>query len=625
MAGADYYALAISESPYGTSHIVHNPQRITGTSYGIPSAVLKSGTKYRWNVQAHAPAGFSDVSVALYFQFGTSPQVISPRPPAISTSTPVVPATAVGPSPWMSGDKIAKAIQWAKDRQGKTYTKDQTSDKGDSYYYSCLAFVARAYTRTDTPVQSYASASVAATQLNARENQQATPPPRGAWVFYAWATDGHAALSLGDGTVIHCLTKTAMAKAEVLVNGYDQIGGATYVGWAWPKPEQAASPETPTQAAPIGPPSVSPQKLISPAQPNAQESIANPSPPEINGEIERLALEYNVPPIIVQAICWNENRWVHIDPATGRPAEGLSGDFGLMQVTEQEAATFPQYADWKDNWRTNLRLSVRLLVERKWAKNEVPEPVGKLILENWYYPVAWYNGYGPTAYDYVGRAYAFMRNPPSEIAMFAFCRRVDVGSPRLIPGWETDKNIKQSGNKPYQIKELVQAGERIHQWNGKIGTDLAYVDITERYAAGVPETAGASPVTRADAKSPPTEAAKRRVRLWGIGRSTNATAKQQSPTGTESNLEPRPSELTSAEKKAAAKLWARAEAAKKNVNAPLVGEINKRRMVDLCRQIMRQYPDSEYAAKARQALAGLPEKDRRRYSVTDQEIGTQKK
>ncbi len=132
-------------------------------------------------------------------------------------------------------------------------------------------------------------------------------------------------------------------------------------------------------------------------------------------------------------------------------------------------------------------------------------------------------------------------------------------------------------------------------------------------------------LSAANGKSPATKAAKPQVTPSGTGGSTNTTAKQQSPTGAKPASEATPRELTPAEKAAAAKLWERIEAAKKTMNAPLVGEIRKKRMVDLCRQIIRQYPESEHASKARQALASLPEKDRKRYGITDQEAGTQKK
>ncbi|GAG56857.1 unnamed protein product, partial [marine sediment metagenome] len=67
-AGADYYAIAISEYPYGSGNIVYNPQQVYDTPHPVPSGVLQDEKKYRWNMQAHNSAGWSDVSNTLYFQ-----------------------------------------------------------------------------------------------------------------------------------------------------------------------------------------------------------------------------------------------------------------------------------------------------------------------------------------------------------------------------------------------------------------------------------------------------------------------------------------------------------------------------------------------------------------------------
>jgi hypothetical protein len=71
---ADYYALAISVYPYGSNNIVYNPQEVYGSSIAIPSGKLEAGKKYRWNMQSHNSAGWSEeVSSLLYFQTEPSP------------------------------------------------------------------------------------------------------------------------------------------------------------------------------------------------------------------------------------------------------------------------------------------------------------------------------------------------------------------------------------------------------------------------------------------------------------------------------------------------------------------------------------------------------------------------
>jgi len=801
--GADCYTLAISEYPYGTSRIIYNPQRIASTSHAVPAGVLKPGVKYRWNMQAHSPADWSQISKPLYFQ--TRPSVLSPQqpvPPVTSDNPPNVTAFSASASEIQKGQTITLSYSVADD-VGLSRVELWRADDTAGVDFRKIP--------PDHPISGKQHSG----------SFSDTPPSPGTYRYGLHVVDSAGKWNCERNSESGSLPGIHGPRQVVVV------------------------------AAPII------QQL---------QRISDPNPSEINAEIERLALEYSVPPIIIQAICWNENRWVHIDPATGRPAKGLTNDFGLMQVTEQEAAAFPQYADWKDNWKTNLRLSVRILVERKWAKNEVPEAAGKLILENWYYPVAWYNGYGLTAYDYVGRAYGFMQNPPSEIATFAFCRRVDVGSPRLIPGWDTDKNIRQSGNKPYQLSQIVQAGGHIHRWNGKMGTALLYEDVTAQYARGAPQqpttVASSGPSGRSEltvteppfclptegtlgyryqegdhlgidvwsgvgwdsarrfvgtdvnppgkpihlpyagtlraiirnkgnttvqglifrhsidpqygtivpelevetiylhmaseqsresyvnpalltpdairkaypkgfllgwqgnqrwnatsanenvivhlhfalrytkdapssttlqgpyrdpspylgyqlnvekpnalpkgfvflvggnrntipqsvhasvaseaptAASTVTGAADHTARLQtpAIDRvtevpSTSQANPQQTTPGATRAEEPTARQLSAQEQAQAAELWKQAEAARRAMNTPSVGktnrrlvaEANKKRLVDLCRQIIRQYPDSEYAAKARQALASLPEADRKRYGVTDQETATGKK
>ena len=42
--------------------------------------------------------------------------------------------------------------------------------------------------------------------------------------------------------------------------------------------------------------------------------------------------------------------------------------------------------------------------------------------------------------------------------------------------------------------------------------------------------------------------------------------------------------------------------------------------IELCRQIIREYPDTTYASEARELLRGLPERHQKRYKITDEEM-----
>ncbi|MFC1738854.1 hypothetical protein ACFL1G_07400, partial [Planctomycetota bacterium] len=48
--------------------------------------------------------------------------------------------------------------------------------------------------------------------------------------------------------------------------------------------------------------------------------------------------------------------------------------------------------------------------------------------------------------------------------------------------------------------------------------------------------------------------------------------------------------------------------------------VSYKQMVDICRQIIELYPDSEYAYKAKRMLGDIPEQYRKQYNITDGEI-----
>jgi hypothetical protein len=49
--------------------------------------------------------------------------------------------------------------------------------------------------------------------------------------------------------------------------------------------------------------------------------------------------------------------------------------------------------------------------------------------------------------------------------------------------------------------------------------------------------------------------------------------------------------------------------------------LNYARGVKLCREIMKDYPGSEYAEEARKLLLTIPEDQRERYKLTNEELG----
>ncbi len=49
-------------------------------------------------------------------------------------------------------------------------------------------------------------------------------------------------------------------------------------------------------------------------------------------------------------------------------------------------------------------------------------------------------------------------------------------------------------------------------------------------------------------------------------------------------------------------------------------KLGYKNMVDHCREIIRRWPDSEYAFKARRMIRDIPQRYRKRYNITDEEI-----
>ena len=136
----------------------------------------------------------------------------------------------------ISEENVKAAIEWAKGFNNITYKRNE------GYYYGCLRFAQHAYLNgAGLVIQTgYGNAQNASIILEASRNANNVPPPPGAWIFYSVKNDpnGHAALSLGDGNMIHVNTDDREGTAKVKTNHYRDKAledyGIVYIGWAWP-------------------------------------------------------------------------------------------------------------------------------------------------------------------------------------------------------------------------------------------------------------------------------------------------------------------------------------------------------------------------------------------------------
>lgn len=108
------------------------------------------------------------------------------------------PSSAGGPP---AAELAARAIAWATARCGNP-----------DYALRCLAFVEDAYERSNAiELQGAASAAESAALYELLHHDADSPPPPGAYVFYACGGPGdgvrqewgHVGLAIGDGTVVH--------------------------------------------------------------------------------------------------------------------------------------------------------------------------------------------------------------------------------------------------------------------------------------------------------------------------------------------------------------------------------------------------------------------------------------
>jgi len=148
-----------------------------------------------------------------------------------------------------------------------------------------------------------------------------------------------------------------------------------------------------------------------------ETKFTNPSPEEIFQKIGQISTQYKIPAIILEAIIYQESSWRQFD-ASGNPLISPDNGIGLMQITVPDTnATFwnttigsivsgtqgnnpftiittKESIDvnkLKTDWKYNLEIGSRILLAKKVECQG--EEDDATLLENWYYPLAYYNGF----------------------------------------------------------------------------------------------------------------------------------------------------------------------------------------------------------------------------------------
>ncbi|MBI4576204.1 MAG: transglycosylase SLT domain-containing protein [Planctomycetes bacterium] len=149
-------------------------------------------------------------------------------------------------------------------------------------------------------------------------------------------------------------------------------------------------------------------------------AASEPTPRALYQEMLRLSGRYRIPAEVIMAVAQRESGWRQTN-GLGGPLVGVSGDIGLMQINPDTARSMRLDLErLRTDWRYNLEAGVRVL-NAKWkaahrfydARNRrasaVEGEADRQVLENWYYPLNFYNGVGrrnnPDRYRRRGNTY----------------------------------------------------------------------------------------------------------------------------------------------------------------------------------------------------------------------------
>lgn len=142
----------------------------------------------------------------------------------------------------------------------------------------------------------------------------------------------------------------------------------------------------------------------------------NPTMPELNTAISKLSAEHNVPTEVIKAVAWQESGCQQWRADGTFVVNKKDCGFGMMQLTGATAKQF-DVERLKDDWKYNLSCGIQVLVQ-KWKraqrKGQVPtDPAGRRVLENWYYPIAYY--WGGKTESYLKKIFGHMEKRPGRL------------------------------------------------------------------------------------------------------------------------------------------------------------------------------------------------------------------
>jgi murein DD-endopeptidase MepM/ murein hydrolase activator NlpD len=214
------------------------------------------------------------------------------------------------------------------------------------------------------------------------------------------------------------------------------------------------------------------------------QKVTAASPTKTNAWIEAAAKAGNIPPLLVKAIAWQESKWTHL--TNGTVKRSSDGGVGIMQIQNGSANSEEQnilegVARLNGKWALNVNAGAREAMSKIGG---IPEDFQPDILENWFVPLAAYNGYiagtGPSGSGggkgYARTLYGMLANPNSyqnlrtdgrtesvsPAVLPYFNQRVKITDPKIIPGFDGGSSNQIQA---YGLCQMIKNGGVIHRYD----------------------------------------------------------------------------------------------------------------------------------------------------------------
>jgi len=217
---------------------------------------------------------------------------------------------------------------------------------------------------------------------------------------------------------------------------------------------------------------------------------------QINEWLEEAGEKYEIPPIILKAIAWQESNWRHYDK-NGNILSSAQGYYGIMQISNPNLGP-----------KENIFEGARFLGDKKWntsfkGSDNYPNYIEKYdkrkdILENWFYAIVMYGHLKESdKFAYVKTIYSIIENPEKyydyvskkyksvdkDILKYFYPRvKITVPFGMKIKDIDGIEKIFPNNYDPthifgFTIKDLVDNGGTIHDKDGNDITQLFLKEV----------------------------------------------------------------------------------------------------------------------------------------------------